>query len=341
MPKRYSVGERAVRLPRDGSETRGAAYLDHPRDAVRDTFETAFFARELDRLLKETGARRVADLGCGDGLLGRLAGERLDEYLGVDLNTPARDLPRGRFLRHDLREGLGAVGKRPFDLYVGSFGIASHLTPAALERLLKEIAAHARIGSVMAIEALGLYSLEWPCIWGAPPGSARTLEYRLADETKVHPWSPPELAAVMESAGITPLRALDRSVQAGPKLGTGDYWHGLPAVRPALNRLLVGDGALLSALDSPLPALPAHPAASLHRTLHARRREWLAKRGEGEWPASIARGVWELEPDSRGGFGHGLLVTGRVRRAQRERRRSSHACRWTPNFLSAREKLGA
>jgi hypothetical protein len=134
----------------------------------------------------------------------------------------------------------------------------------------------------MAIEALGLYSLEWPCIWGAPPGSARTLEYRLADETKVHPWSPPELAAVMESAGITPLRALDRSVQAGPKLGTGDYWHGLPAVRPALNRLLVGDGALLSALDSPLPALPAHPAASLHRTLHARRREWLAQRGEGE-----------------------------------------------------------
>ena len=63
MPKRYSVGERAVRLPRDGSETRGAAYLDHPRDAVRDTFETAFFARELDRLLKETGPRRVAALG--------------------------------------------------------------------------------------------------------------------------------------------------------------------------------------------------------------------------------------------------------------------------------------
>jgi SAM-dependent methyltransferase len=233
VPKRYSVGERAVRLPRNGSETRGAAYLDHPRDAVRETFETAFFARELDRLLKETGARRVVDLGCGDGLLGRLVARRLDEYLGVDVNPPARDLPRGRFLRHDLREGLGPVGDRPFDLYVGSFGIASHFMPAALERLLKQIAAHGRIGSMVAIEALGLYSLEWPCIWDAPPGSARTLYYRLARETKVHPWSAPELAAVMEGAGITPLRALDRSVQAGPKVGTGDYWHGLPAVRTA------------------------------------------------------------------------------------------------------------
>ena len=320
MPKRYSVGERAVRLARNGSETRGAAYLDHPRDAVRETFETAFFARELDRLLKETGARRVVDLGCGDGLLGRLVARRLDEYLGVDVNPPARDLPRGRFLRHDLREGLGPVGDRPFDLYVGSFGIASHFMPAALERLLKQIAAHGRIGSMVAIEALGLYSLEWPCIWDAPPGSARTLYYRLARETKVHPWSAPELAAVMEGAGITPLRALDRSVQAGPKVGTGDYWHGLPAVRTALNGLLVGDGALLSALASPLPALPAHPAASLHRTLHARRREWLAQRAEGESPASTARGIWELEPASRGGFGHGLLVTGWVAQGSRETR---------------------
>lgn len=68
------------------------AYLGHPRDAVRETFERAFFAVELERLLAEAPGGRVLDLGCADGLVRELGGARVKEYLGVDLH-PRRRVP--------------------------------------------------------------------------------------------------------------------------------------------------------------------------------------------------------------------------------------------------------
>jgi SAM-dependent methyltransferase len=287
------------------------AYVGHAGDAVRATFERAFFARELERLLAEAPGTRVLDLGCGEGLVAELTAGRLERYLGVDLHPPEGDGEPG-FLAHDLRDGLGPVWEEPFDLYFASFGVASHLPASGLERLCREIAAHARRGALVALEALGLYSLEWPALWDTRPGADRTLTYRLAGETTVHPWAPSELRQMFDAAGIEPLRTVDRTVQAGPKTGEGLYWPGLPPVRAALNALVEGRTEGVDGLAAPLPPLPAHPAARVHHGLLARRRallRWVRTRT----PRALARAVWALEPRTGGGFGHGLLAVGRVR----------------------------
>ena len=262
-------------------------------------------------------------------------GRTLPRYTGIDLCEPEEELP-GDLVAHDLRAGLGPVGPEPFDLYLATFGVASHLRPGELRRLLREVAAHARPGSLVALEALGAGSLEWPGLWGNEPGPGRTISYRLCADVEVHPWWPAELAALYEQAGVRPLRALDRTLQAGPKAGEGRYWPGLPPLRQAMNALLEGrasrpsDGAsplgsaplairavprsetagARAALTRALPPLPAGRAAALHHSLAARRRQLVE--GHGGDAAALARAIWSLEPRSGGGFGHGLLLVGRV-----------------------------
>jgi SAM-dependent methyltransferase len=285
------------------------AYSPRGHDAVRARFESAWFAARLPALLTAAGGGEVLDLGCGDGGARHLCGGGLSRYVGVDLAPPAAG-SGWRWVQHDLREGLGPIGPRPFDLYLGTFGIASHLAPAALGRLLGEIASHAKPGSIVALEALGLLSLEWPQLWNRRPGTGRTIPYRMAADVGVHPWAPGELFGLFAEHGIRPLWAADRTVQAGPKLGEGRYWRGLPDVRGALNAGLErrADAASLTALRAPLPPLPAGRAALVHHTLAGRRA-----RLPGHLPCP-ATAVWRLEPSSAEGYGHGLFVVGRVRR---------------------------
>lgn len=316
------------------------AYRAQRHDRVRAVLERGFFAERVPALLAATGGGgALLDLGCADGLMGRLAGPALSRYVGVDFRPPEAALA-GEHVLHDLRDGLGPVGAEPFDCYLASFGVASHLTPAALERLIGEIARHARRGAVVALEALGLGSLEWPRLWETAPGADRALAYRLGSDVEVHPWSPRELAALYDRAGIEPLHALDRSVQAGPKLGESGYWPGLPPLRTALDALL-GEGIagvaaaapsahgpdlrprtaqrLVDALTEPLCPLPAGPTAASHHALAQRRRALVAAatgrvdaRGDRGGP-TLARAIWALERGSSRGLGHGLLAVGRVR----------------------------
>jgi SAM-dependent methyltransferase len=279
-------------------------YAAQEHDLVRTAFEVPPFlalARRLGR------GRAILHLGCGDGLapeLRAIAGR----FVGIDLDPPAG----GEFVRHDLREGLGPVGRPAFDLYLGVFGIASHLAPAELDRLLREIARHARPGALVALEALGLQSLEWPRLWDLPTGAARTIPYRVGADVCVHPWAPRELRARFAAAGIRPLVTRDRTLQAGPKLGELRYWPGLPPLRPLLADLLRGAPRPLpeALLTAPLPPLPAGEPALVHQRLAARRRRLVqGLRGrDAELPAAI----WGLETRSAGGYGHGLLVIGRV-----------------------------
>jgi SAM-dependent methyltransferase len=296
-----------------GTGEAAAPYALQGHDAVRSSFESAWFARVIPRLLREAGGGELVDLGCGDGAAARLAGDRLTRYVGVDLAPTRSGRGELEFLSHDLRAGLGPVGRRPFDLYLGTFGIASHLAPAELRRLLADIAAHARPGAIVALEALGLFSLEWPRLWAVRTGPGRAIPYRLAGEVTVHPWAPAELFGLFREAGIEPVGAHDRTLQAGPKTGDGRYWPGLPRLREAVNTLLAGGpaGDAAAQLAAPLPPLPAGEPALVHHTLAARRRA-LARRRE-----LSAASVWSLEPETGGGFGHGLLVVGRVRRARR------------------------
>jgi hypothetical protein len=307
------------------TEAAARPYATGAGDAVRDRYERRFFGALVPRLLRAAGGERaLLDLGSADGLAAELSGPGLGRYLGVDLDPPGGP----GFLCHDLREGLGPVGGRPFDLYLGTFGVASHVSPSQLRRLLLEIAAHGRPGSVVALEALGLRSLEWPGLWSRPPGEARTIPYRLGTDVSVHPWLPGELAALFDDAGMRPLLALDRTLQAGPKTGGGRYFPGLPDVRGALNAALAGV-AEPDGIAAPLPPLPAGEAAAVHHELARRRRELCRARrelcreprersvaqrerfdlGDG---ASLADAVWALEPPTAGGYGHGLMVVGRI-----------------------------
>ena len=294
-----------------------AAYAAPRYDLVRQRLEPAFFARLLPQLLTQAGGGRVLDLGCGDCLVAGLAGPALTDYTGVDFRQPESPVP-GRHVRHDLREGLGPVGDEPYDLYVASFGVASHLSPGELRSLLCQIAGHAQPGSLVALEALGLYSLEWPRLWNTSPGVGRTIGYRLRDEVEVHPWSAQELSELHEAAGIEPLYALDRSVQAAPKTGDGRLWPRVPRLRAAMNTLLDDAGQppddALNALALALPPLPAGTAAAVHHTLALRRRKLVEDFCARETADSVemAHAVWALDPRSGGGFGHGLTVVGRV-----------------------------
>jgi len=288
------------------------AYAATSGNAVRCTLEAGFFARLVPELLRQAGGGRLLDLGCGDGLARRLAGPRLTAYTGVDFRPAGGGAPaRGERMLHDLREGLGPVGAVPFDLYLATFGVASHLSPAQLARLLAQIAAHARPGSVVALEALGLGSLEWPGLWDTPPGARRLLPYRLGSDVTVHPWSPRELCALHREAGLRPVRVLDRTLQPGPKSGEGRYWPGLPCLRAAFADLLAGrdEPHARRVLAGALPPLPAGRAAATHHALGERRRRLALERGGT--PAGLARALWALEAGSGGGFGHGLTVVAR------------------------------
>jgi SAM-dependent methyltransferase len=285
------------------------AYACSFDDPVRTRFERRFVARELDRLIALAGGGAVLDLGCGDGLVARLAKDRLDSYVGVDLNPPAHGPPGARFVEHDLRTGLGPLAGIPFDLCVATFGIASHVGPDQLDLLVGQLAAGARPGAVIALEALGMYSLEWPQLWSTPPGARRIISYELEVDVAVHPWAPLELREIYERAGLRWVGAVDRSVQAGQKLGERTYWPGVPALRAGLNALLRGDPAGADPLLEPLPPLPAHPAAVTHHGLAERRRTAVGRARESR-PVAAAERVWRLEPRSGTGVGHALLAIG-------------------------------
>jgi SAM-dependent methyltransferase len=277
-------------------------------DPVRELLERDWLEQLLRRLSALAPGPRVLDLGCGDGLVADLIGNSPDSYLGLDLFPPSRVNAR----RLDLREGLGPLRGEPFDLYVASFGFASHLSPDELCRLMRDIAASASPGALVALEALGLYSLEWPGIWEASPGGGRTLGYRLAAEVPIHPWAPLELATLAEAAGLRPFVMLDRSVQFGPKLGDGGHWPGLPPLRSGLARLLRGDSGGVEALAAALPPLPAHPAAQLHHALTTRRGRLVQGFTSGTDPGAVARSAWGLEPRTGCGVGHGLMLLARA-----------------------------
>ena len=280
----------------------------HPAcDPVRDVLEREWLGRLLDRLLRDAPGARVLDLGSGDGTVRELIGDRAGSYLGVDL-FPG---PGTEAVRHDLRDGLGPVRDEPFDLYVASFGVASHLSPSELHRLMAEIASSAPRGAMVALEALGLFSLEWPGLWDSRAGRGRTLRYRLACEVEVHPWSPAELARLAADCGLRPLATFDRTVQYGPKLGEEGYWPGLPPLRSALRDLLHDSPEGREVIGAALPPLPAHPAARAHHALASRRR----RLGERLWPAApseLARAAWALEPRTGAGIGHGLMLLARA-----------------------------
>lgn len=115
---------------------------------------------EADGALLEVvpaGARRILDLGTGDGrVLGLLADERPEmRGVGVDVSAPMLAAARERFegdgrvelVEHDLAEPLPALGR--FDAVVSSFAI-HHLEHERKRALYEEVFAALEPGGTFA-----------------------------------------------------------------------------------------------------------------------------------------------------------------------------------------------
>jgi len=134
-------------------ETRVSWYLDRlPRLTSRAPGE-----QMLAELLP-AHPRRLLDLGCGDGVLARLALDRrpgIEEVLAVDISEPMLTRARAGFAddarvtvaRHDLNDSLATL-PGPFDVVTSGFAI-HHLEDARKRQLYAEAHALLSDGGVL------------------------------------------------------------------------------------------------------------------------------------------------------------------------------------------------
>lgn len=117
----------------------------------------------LDRLVP-AGARRVLDVGCGDGFLAARLSERVDEVIGLDLDGPVLERARARF--PDARvEWMQAdamtapLPERSFDAVVSNATL-HHLDEAAALRRLAGLVPPGGTLAIVGFARNGL--LDWP-----------------------------------------------------------------------------------------------------------------------------------------------------------------------------------
>ena len=233
---------------------------------------------------KQRGVR-IVDLGCGAGQgyeiltkidrrdldLGLqnkrvLPKEKIDLYLGLDIS--AAMVEKGQtifeselqvaFAQADLREGLGRLKteQEPFDIYFSAYGSLSHLARFDLVRLLQDICQHSGNDSLVVLDFLGRYSIEWPDFWEATSESEKVRDYTMsylyspATRKKIESEKFPlrfwtgtevkELADELKAAtgvGVEVLKLMDRSLLVGRHTDTQEYNPLLKPIRRGVNSL--------------------------------------------------------------------------------------------------------
>ncbi len=63
------------------------------------------------------------------------------------------------------RRAASGASRSPFDVYLSTYASLSHLSTEDFERLLRDVAQHARSGSLLVLDLMGRHSLEWPSYW--------------------------------------------------------------------------------------------------------------------------------------------------------------------------------
>jgi 3' terminal RNA ribose 2'-O-methyltransferase Hen1 len=140
-------------------------------------------------VLRETGAKRVLDLGCGDGkLLKRLLAERqFEEVVGMDVDSRALEAAGGRLgldrLPPRQRERIcllhGSLTYR--DRRIAGYEAAAlvevveHLDPPRLAAFERTIFEFARPGTVVLTTPNREYNVRWPAL---PAGRFRHRDHR-------------------------------------------------------------------------------------------------------------------------------------------------------------------
>jgi 3' terminal RNA ribose 2'-O-methyltransferase Hen1 len=172
--------------------------------------EETFLGRPLVRLhdlrlaavaevLLESGARRVLDLGCGDGkLLTILAGEpQLEEIAGMDVDSRSLEFARERLdrlppaQRSRVQLLQGSLMYR--DRRLAGFDAAAvvevveHLDPPRLAAFERVVFDFARPGTVVLTTPNAEYNVRWPAL---PAGSFRHRDHRFEwTRDQFHAWA--------------------------------------------------------------------------------------------------------------------------------------------------------
>jgi SAM-dependent methyltransferase len=266
---------------------------------------------------------RIVDLGCGAGqgfdLLTQINKRDLDLslhhdhvlpvsdidlYLGLDLsqamvdkgNELFADNPNMRFHQADLRQGLAAIkdDEAPFDVYFSSYGSFSHLSTHHLKNLLQDIYAHATDGSIIVLDLLGRYSIEWPGYWSINTNNGDDFldysmsylqsEFDMGVEVDYFPmrfWTGAEIKQLVASLGaetnatMDVLSTFDRSIMVGRHVDTGEYNPDLAPMRRIVNRLhqdyMRTD---LNDLMVDRRAFPQHPVPDVNAFFDALVNDW-------------------------------------------------------------------
>ena len=246
-----------------------------------------YLTRLMARKKQAREKLRIVDLGAGTGqgyeLLTRVARKDLDLglhhdwvidrqdidlYLGIDLSSAM--VARGnelwaddasvRFVQGDLRDRLGvAQAEAPFDIYYSAYGALSHLATDDLKALLIDIARHGRNGSLIVLDLLGRYSLEWPGYWSATTDAQKFADYSMSylqlatnssqpvEHFPMRFWTGAEIDALAQEVTcvgssadgvkVEVLRKYDRSLLVGRHFDTRAYNPTLQSMRRTVNRL--------------------------------------------------------------------------------------------------------
>ena len=351
----------------DGPGDVYAGALDHytspaRRDWVKRVWEEPQLIGLLDRAVRAaargTGGAsrgpeplRVLDVGCGTGVVLELLrrtpvlrdhGAPLLDYLGVDLDAALLAVAeqrlgdeRSRFLRGDIRAGIPGA---PRELYVSSGVPFSHLTRGELREVVTEALAAGRgtgAGTVLVIDVLGRYSLEWTSRWEQTRWEYAMSFFstdREAGATPMSTYGGSELAELIEAAArdagrtLSRLELVDRSIVVGRHTATGAYTPGLRDLRQLVNDLadphtLVDPSALLLS-DLDLPPAP-EPVERFLATFIARWEELLAAAGRAaaalpaervaaEAQPRLAEDLLAMEHEAQAGLGVGHSLTALV-----------------------------
>ncbi|MFQ5685468.1 MAG: class I SAM-dependent methyltransferase [Candidatus Scalindua sp.] len=242
-----------------------------------------FLSKLVTHRQKQGKKLRILDLGCGTGQgyelvtkidkrdldLGLqydrvLPEDEIEIYIGLDLCQEMVDKgneifeykPNVKLRQADLRENLDAVKEEePFDIYFSSYASLSHLDKPHLVQLLKSICNHSSNGSLIILDFLGRYSVEWPDYWKVKTEAEKICDYSMSylyselnqdievEHFPLRFWTGDEVEDLVEEIfletkiQIEILKKYDRSILTGRHTDTQQYNPMLKPIRRTVNRL--------------------------------------------------------------------------------------------------------
>jgi hypothetical protein len=152
-------------------------------------------------------------------------------------------------------EGCARSGRNRLSTYLSTYASLSHLSTEDFEHLLRDVAQHAKSGSLLVLDLMGRYSPEWPRYWSGATESDRYREYSMSylydpgqrkpdsvERFRIRFWTRSEVDEVCRrlstsSCRLKLERTVDRSLFVGRRIDTGEHGTTLPPLRGAVNRL--------------------------------------------------------------------------------------------------------